>query len=152
MADIIAPTDKPIGIASDHAGFTMKSYIISLFEEKGIPYKDFGTHSLDSTDYPDYAHPLAIAVEKGECYPGIALCGTGNGMNMALNKHQGIRAAICWTPEIGQLVKAHNNANILVLPARFLTENEARDVLIEFLNTPFDGGRHQKRIDKIPCI
>ncbi|NDW09121.1 ribose 5-phosphate isomerase B [Dysgonomonas sp. 520] len=148
---LFSQSEKPIGICSDHAGFEMKSYIISLFEEKGIAYKDFGTHSPESTDYTDYAHPLAIAVENNECYPGIALCGTGNGMNMALNKHQGIRSALCWNDEIAKLVRAHNNANVLVLPARFITNDEMYNILVAFLNTPFEGGRHQRRIEKIPC-
>ena len=149
---LFAQSEKPIGIASDHAGFEVKSYIISLFEEKGIAYKDFGAYSTESSDYPDFAHPLAIAVENNECYPGIALCGTGNGMNIALNKHQGIRSALCWNAEIARLVRAHNNANVLVMPARFLTQEEVYDILVTFLNTPFEGGRHQRRIDKIPCM
>lgn len=143
-------SEKPIAICSDHAGYELKSYIISLFEEKGIVYKDFGTYSAESTDYADYAHPMAIAVEKGECYPGIGICGTGNGINIVLNKHQGIRAALCWNPEIARLARAHNDANVLVLPGRFISHEVAYEALVEFLNTPFEGGRHQKRIDKIP--
>jgi len=148
---LFAQSEKPIGIASDHAGFEMKTYIISLFKEKGIVYKDFGTYSTDSTDYADYAHPLALAVEHGECYPGIAICGSGNGINMTMNKHQGIRSALCWNAEIARLARAHNDANVLALPGRFISEDEAYHILVAFLNTPFEGGRHQGRIDKIPC-
>ncbi|MFR9166208.1 MAG: ribose 5-phosphate isomerase B [Dysgonomonas sp.] len=151
-SSLFSQTEKPIGIASDHAGFELKTYLISIFKEKGIVYKDFGTNSTESVDYPDYAHPLAIAVEKGECYPGIAICGTGNGINMTLNKHAGIRSALCWTPEIARLARAHNNANVLALPGRYISEDEAYHILIAFLNTPFEGGRHERRIEKIDCV
>lgn len=110
----------PIGLASDHAGFEAKQTVIKQLKEKGIPYKDFGTYSEESTDYPDYAHLLAVAVEKGECYPGIAICGSGNGINMTMNKHQGIRSALCWSKEIAGLARAHNDANVLAMPGRFL--------------------------------
>lgn len=150
LQSLFSQTEKPIGICSDHAGFELKSYIISIFEEKGIVYKDFGTNSTASCDYPDYAHPLAIAVENGECYPGIGICGSGNGINMTLNKHQGIRAALCWNAEIARLSRAHNDANILVLPGRFVTKEEAYDIMVTFFNTPFDDGRHELRINKIP--
>lgn len=143
--------EKPIGIGSDHAGFDRKQRIIKILEEQGIPYKDFGTYSTESTDYPDYAHLLAKAVENGECYPGIAICGTGNGINMTVNKHQGIRAALCWNPEIAYYARAHNDANILSLPGRFLSDEEVYEILMTFLNTPFEGGRHERRIQKIPC-
>ena len=113
-------------------------------------YKDFGTNSTASVDYPDYAHPLALAVESGECYPGIAICGSGNGINMTLNKHQGIRAALCWNAEIAHLARQHNDANVLVMPGRFISTEEADMILTEFFSTKFDGGRHQNRIDKIP--
>ena len=145
-------SEKPIGIGSDHAGFDKKQMIIKKFEEQGIPYKDFGTYSLDSTDYPDYAHPLAVAVENGECYPGVAICASGNGINMTVNKHQGIRAALCWSPEIAYYARAHNDANILSLPGRFLNDEEIYEILVTFLNTSFEGGRHQRRVDKIPCV
>lgn len=144
-------TEKPIGLASDHAGFSAKQYVISVLEEKGIPYRDFGAHSEDSFDYPDAAHPMATAVENGECYPGIAICGSGNGINMTVNKHQGIRGALCWNAEIAALARAHNDANVLSLPGRFLLDNEIYDILVAFLNTPFEGGRHERRINKIPC-
>ncbi len=145
-------SEKPIGIGSDHAGFDKKQMIIKKFEEQGIPYKDFGTYSLDSTDYPDYAHPLAVAVENGECYPGVAICASGNGINMTVNKHQGIRAALCWSPEIAYYARAHNDANILSLPGRFLNDEQIYEILVTFLNTSFEGGRHQRRVDKIPCV
>lgn len=139
-----------IAICSDHAGFEMKSIIEGYLEADNKEYKDFGTYSAESCDYPDFAHPCALAVESGECYPGIALCGSGNGIAMTLNKHQGIRAAICWTPELARLARAHNDANILVLPARFITPVEALEIVDTFFSTPFEGGRHQRRIDKIP--
>lgn len=144
-------SEKPIGIGSDHAGFERKQHIIKILEEQGIPYKDFGTYSSESVDYPDYAHPLASAVENGECYPGIAICATGNGINMTVNKHQGVRAALCWNPEIAYYARAHNNANILSIPGRFLSDEEIYEILVTFLNTPFEGGRHERRINKIPC-
>ncbi|MFV0468758.1 MAG: ribose 5-phosphate isomerase B [Dysgonomonas sp.] len=147
---LFSQSEKPIGICSDHAGFELKTYIISLFEEKGIAYKDFGTYTAESSDYADFAHPLAVAVEKNDCYPGIGICGTGNGINMTLNKHQGIRSALCWNEEIAKLARQHNNANILVMPGRFVTHEEAYNIVVAFLNTPFEGGRHQRRIDKIP--
>jgi ribose 5-phosphate isomerase B len=141
---------KIIGLCSDHAGFAMKEYVKSLLVEKGLPYKDFGTYSADSCDYPDFAHPMAAAMEAGDIYPGIAVCGTGNGIGMTLNKHQSIRAAICWENEICRLARAHNDANILVLPGRFVSNEVASQMLDTFLNTPFEGGRHKRRIDKIP--
>lgn len=112
---------KTIGICSDHAGYALKQYVKQWLETKGWEYKDFGTYSPESVDYPDFAHPLALAVEAGECYPGIAICGSGNGINMTLNKHQGIRAALCWTAEIAGLARQHNDANVLVMPGRFVT-------------------------------
>lgn len=147
---LFAQSEKPIGICSDHAGFELKSYFIQLFNEKGIVYKDFGTDSPESMDYADVAHPLAFAVEKGECYPGISICGSGNGINMTANKHQGIRSALCWCEEIAKLARQHNDANMLALPGRFISQEEAYRILVAFLNTPFDGGRHQRRIEKIP--
>lgn len=142
---------KTIGLAADHAGFELKEYVKSWLEAKGWAYKDFGTDSCESVDYPDYAHPLAKAVEDGECYPGVAVCGSGNGINMTLNKHQGIRAALCWTPEIAHLARLHNDANVLVMPGRFISTEEADKILTEFFATQFEGGRHQRRIDKIPA-
>ena len=141
---------KTIGICSDHAGYELKQFVKKWLEKQGWPYKDFGTYTAESCDYPDYAHALASSVEAGECYPGIAICGSGNGINMTLNKHQGIRAALCWIPEISSLARKHNNANVLVMPGRFVSEEEAAKIMTEFFHTEFEGGRHQKRIDKIP--
>ena len=139
-----------IGIASDHAGFRMKEVIKSWLNEKGHEVIDFGTYSDASADYPDYAHQLADAVEKKEVETGISFCGSGNGINMTVNKHQGIRAALCWNAEISKLARAHNDANICSLPARFITDDEAKQIVDIFLTTPFDGGRHLTRINKIP--
>ena len=141
---------KTIGLCSDHAGFELKEQVKTWLESKGLSYQDFGTHSTDSCDYPDYAHPMAQAVEAGNVYPGIAICGTGNGIGMTLNQHQGIRAALCWNAEIAQLARAHNDANVLVMPGRFISWDEAEKILEVFFATEFEGGRHQRRIDKIP--
>ncbi len=142
--------DKLVGLASDHAGFELKQYVKSWLEAKGIAYKDFGTYTTDSCDYSDFGHLLAQAVEAGECYPGIAICGSGEGISMTLNKHQGIRAGLCWIPEIAHLCRQHNDANVLVMPGRFITNDEADMIMTEFFNTEFEGGRHLKRIQKIP--
>lgn len=139
-----------IALASDHAGFELKEYLKPFLEEKGYELLDFGTNSAASCDYPDYAHPAALAVEDGRCDLGIAMCGSGNGISMTLNKHQGIRAALCWLPELADLAKKHNNANVLVLPARFISKAEAEKIVETFLSASFEGGRHQNRIDKIP--
>lgn len=141
---------KTIGICSDHAGFELKEFVRHWLEAKGWEYKDFGTYSTESCDYPDFAHPLAAAVESGECYPGIAICGSGNGISMTLNKHQGIRAALCWKPALAELARQHNDANILVMPGRFISTEEADQIMNGFFNSQFEGGRHQRRIDKIP--
>lgn len=140
---------KTIGICSDHAGYELKSIIEGYLESKGLKYKDFGTNSEASCDYPDFAHPCALAVENGECYPGIAMCGSGNGIAMTLNKHQDIRAALCWNTELASLARRHNDANVLVLPARFIAPEVALAIVDTFLTTDFEGGRHQRRIDKI---
>ena len=142
--------EKKIGIASDHAGYEMKEFLVGYLGAQGYEVLDFGTDSPESVDYPDYAHPLAEAVEKGEVDAGVALCGSGEGMSMTLNKHQGIRAGLAWTPEIGALIRRHNNANIVVLPARFITNDEAVAILDAYFSAEFEGGRHQRRIDKIP--
>lgn len=141
---------KTIAFCSDHAGFELKAVLMDYMVEKGYAVKDFGTYSTDSCDYPDFAHPAASAVESGECDFGIAMCGTGNGITMTLNKHQGIRAALCWIPEIAALAKQHNNANILSLPARFISHDEAKKIVDAYLEAEYEGGRHQRRIDKIP--
>ncbi len=138
-----------VGLASDHAGYPLKEYVKQYLDDRGIRWKDFGTNSEASCDYPDYAHPLANAVEAGDVYPGIAVCGSGEGISMTLNKHQGIRAGLCWMPEIARLVRQHNDANVLVMPGRFVSNEEAKAIMDEFFATDFEGGRHQKRIDKI---
>lgn len=140
-----------IGICSDHAGFDYKTALIKVLNDKGFEVKDFGTDSTKSMDYPDVAHPLALAVENGDVDCGIAMCGTGNGMALTLNKHQGIRAGLAWSTEIGKLVKQHNNANVLVMPARFIPFEEVKAITDAWLTTEFEGGRHQNRIDKVPC-
>lgn len=139
-----------IALCSDHAGYELKSIIEGYLEANDRDFEDFGTFSAESCDYPDFAHPCAQAVESGKCYPGIAMCGSGNGIAMTLNKHQGIRAALCWTPELAALARRHNDANVLVLPARFIPAEVALEIVNTFLSTPFEGGRHQRRIDKIP--
>ncbi len=139
-----------IGICSDHAGFDYKSRLIGYLESKGIEAVDFGTHSTESMDYPDVAHPLAAAVEGGQVDKGIAMCGTGNGMAMTLNKHQGIRAGLAWNTDIAGLVKKHNDANILVMPARFASFEDIVRMTDTWLSAEFEGARHQKRIGKIP--
>lgn len=139
-----------IAICSDHAGFELKAIVEGYLEANNLEYKDFGTFSSESCDYADFAHPCAEAVESGECYPGIAMCGSGNGIAMTLNKHQGIRAALCWIPEVAALAKQHNNANILTLPARFVSYDEAVKIVEAYLDAKFEGGRHERRIAKIP--
>lgn len=140
---------KTIGIASDHAGYALKQFVKQYLEEKGYAYKDFGTFSEESCDYADYAHPLAEAIEAGSVYPGIAICGSGEGIAMTLNKHQGIRAGLSWIPEIAHLIRQHNDANVLVMPGRFIDTDMARKIMDEFFATDFEGGRHQARIDKM---
>ena len=130
----------------------MKEYVRGWLEAKGWAYKDFGTYSTESCDYPDFAHPLALAVEAGECYPGIAICGSGEGISITLNKHQGIRAAICWEPEIASLIRRHNNANALCMGGRVVGAGLACKIVDAFLNAEFEGGRHQTRIDKMMAL
>ena len=139
-----------IGLCSDHAGYQLKEAIKMWLSAKGYQFEDFGTNSEASCDYPDYAHPCAEAVESGRCGCGIAICGSGNGISMTLNKHQGIRAALCWEPELARLARQHNDANILSLPARFIPQDLALQIVEAYLNADFEGGRHQRRIDKIP--
>ncbi len=141
-----------IGICSDHAGFDYKERLIAYLKSKNVEVEDFGTHSTESMDYPDVAHPLAEAVENGSVDKGIAMCGTGNGMAITLNKHQGIRAGLAWNTDIAALVKKHNNANVLVMPARFATFDEIVKMTDTWLTTGYEGGRHQKRLDKIPVL
>ena len=139
-----------MGLASDHAGFASKQFVKQYLDEHGMPYKDYGTYSEDSCDYPDFGHALAEGIEKGEVFPGIAICGSGEGISMTLNKHQGIRAALCWIPEVAALSRQHNNANVLAMPGRFVSNEQAIEMVKTFLNTDFEGGRHIRRIEKIP--
>ena len=142
-------TTIPIG--ADHAGFELKEKVKTFLSMKGIEVKDFGCYSNDSIDYPDYGHPVAEMVENNPGMIGILICGSGNGINMTANKHQGIRSALCWNNEIAELARLHNDANIIALPARFISYEEAFEMIDIFLNTPFEGGRHQNRINKIAC-
>lgn len=146
----ILKPNVPVGLCSDHAGYELKMIIEGYLDSKGISYVDFGTYSTESCDYADFAHPCAIAVEEGKVYPGIGICGTGNGIGMTLNKYQGIRAGLCWEPEIARLARAHNDANVLVLPARFIKPEVALECVDLFFDTAFEGGRHQRRIEKMP--
>ena len=140
---------KVVGLASDHAGFELKEFVKQYLTEKSIPFKDYGTNSEDSCDYPDFGHALAQGMEKGEVYPGIGICGSGEGIAMTLNKHQNIRAGLAWIPEIAHLIRQHNDANVLVMPGRFIDHEMARKIMDEFLSTNFEGGRHQRRVEKI---
>lgn len=142
---------KGIAIGGDHAGFQYKEFIIEALQSKGLQVKDFGTHSAASVDYPDFAHPVANAVEQGQVSCGILICGSANGVAISANKHQGIRAAICWEEELAQLSRQHNNANIICIPARFVSQAAAQRMIELFLDTPFEGGRHQNRVAKIAC-
>ncbi|MES2654151.1 MAG: ribose 5-phosphate isomerase B [Bacteroidota bacterium] len=140
-----------IAIGCDHAGFEYKEIIKAMLNDLNYTVTDFGTHSTDSMDYPDTAHPVAINVENKESELGILICGSGNGVNMAANKHQGIRAALCWTNEISSLARTHNDANVLSLPSRFIDIELAKKITMTFLTTQFEGGRHQNRVNKIGC-
>jgi ribose 5-phosphate isomerase B len=140
---------KRIALGADHAGFTYKQILLAHLSQNEL--KDFGTYGTDSVDYPDFAHPVALAVESGEYNLGILICGSANGVAMAANKHQGIRAAICWTVELAILARTHNNANVLCLPARFISEGDAQAITDAFLQTDFEGGRHANRVNKISC-
>lgn len=142
---------KYIPIGADHAGFQMKAEIITYLQAKGYEVEDFGCYSEESIDYPDLGHPVASKVESNTDVLGILICGSGNGINMTANKHQGVRSALCWKKELAQLAREHNNANILALPARFITTEEALEMVEAFITTPFEGGRHQRRVDKIAC-
>jgi len=140
-----------IPIGADHAGFELKEKIIGYLTEKGYELKDFGCYSTDSIDYPDFGHPVAQMVEENEGMLGILICGSGNGISMTANKHQGVRSALCWKKELAELARQHNNANIITLPARFITEEEGAEMVDVFLSTEFEGGRHQNRVNKIAC-
>jgi ribose 5-phosphate isomerase B len=141
----------PVAIGCDHAGFDYKEDLISFLEGKGVAFTDFGTYSKESVDYPDFAHPVATAVEKSEAAFGILICGSANGVAITANKHQGIRAAICWGEELAQLARQHNDANIICIPARFVREGLAEKMVDLFMSTPFEGGRHENRVKKIAC-
>jgi ribose 5-phosphate isomerase B len=143
--------NKVIPIGADHAGFQLKEALKKHFTELGYEFKDYGTYSEDSIDYPDYAHPVAKHVEENVGTLGIVICGSGNGINMTVNKHQGIRSALTWTTELSELARQHNDANIIALPARFISEENGIKMVDKFLNTDFEGGRHQKRVNKITC-
>lgn len=142
---------KPVAIGCDHAGFEYKEDIISFLEGKGVEYKDFGTHSTDSVDYPDFAHPVASSVENDETSFGILLCGSANGVAITANKHQHIRAAVCWGEELAELARKHNDANIICIPARFVREGDVEKMIDIFMHTYFEGGRHERRKEKIAC-
>lgn len=137
-------------MASDHAGYELKLFVKDYLLKKGFDVTDLGCNSAESCDYADFAHPLAIEVEKDPDFYGITICGSGNGISMTANKHQGIRAALCWNEEISRLARSHNNANVLSMPARFISQDEAIKILEAFLSTDFEGGRHQRRIEKMP--
>jgi ribose 5-phosphate isomerase B len=138
-----------VGIANDHAGVEVKNYIIEQLSGKVKRFVNFGTDTTDSCDYPDYAHPLATAIETGECDFGVAICGTGNGISITCNKHQAVRAALSWEEEIAKLGREHNNANVVGIPARFISKEKALQIVEAFLTTDFEGGRHERRVEKI---
>ncbi|PIF03341.1 MAG: ribose-5-phosphate isomerase [Draconibacterium sp.] len=139
-----------IAIANDHAGYKTKQAVIKYLEENNIPYKDFGCYSEESCDYPDFAHPMAKSIHNGVYKRGISICGSGEGINMTVNKYANVRSALCWIPEIAEMARKHNDANICALPGRYVTDDEAVEIVKVFLHTDFEGGRHQRRIDKIP--
>jgi ribose 5-phosphate isomerase B len=148
MVDV-AHAGERIPIASDHAGFELKQRLVPVLTQLGFSVDDIGTHSTASTDYPDYAHPLSQQVSDGAVQRGVLLCGTGLGMSYVANRYPGVRAAVAWSPEIAALARQHNDANILVLPARFVSDEDAIAIVRAWLNTPFDGGRHERRVEKI---
>ena len=149
MSNTTFNKDLPIAIGGDHAGFEYKEALKKLLAAAGWQVEDKGAYSLDSVDYPDFAHPVALMVEEGKAAAGILICGSGNGVAMTANKHQGIRAALCWTEELAYLARQHNNANILCIPARFVSLDLAEKMVTTFLNTAFEGGRHERRVEKI---
>lgn len=141
----------PVAIGCDHAGFEFKESILSFLDGKNISYTDFGTFSIDSVDYPDFAHPVASEVENKKAAFGILICGSANGVAITANKHQGIRAAICWGEELAELARKHNDANIVCIPARFIREKDAEKIVDIFIDTEFEGGRHENRVNKMAC-
>lgn len=142
---------KIIAIGCDHGGFIYKDSIVKLLKKEGIEIHDFGTHTEDSVDYPDFIHPTATDVQEGKADLGIILCGSGNGAAMTANKHDGIRCALCWNAELATLARQHNNANIMSIPARFISKRMALKMVRTFISTAFEGGRHERRVDKIAC-
>lgn len=148
---MIFDTSKPVAFGGDHAGFRYKELLKDFLLQRGLSIRDFGPDSDSSVDYPDFAHPVAAAVEQGAAVFGVLICGSGNGVAITANKHQGVRAALCWTSEIAALARQHNDANILCIPARFVTEEQAVDILRSFLEAQFEGGRHANRVHKIAC-
>ena len=142
--------NTPIGLASDHAGYELKQFVLHYLKEKGIAYTDYGCYSEESCDYPDFAHKLGEAIDTGHVAIGIAICGSGEGISMTLNKHPHVRAALCWMPEIARMARLHNNANVLVMPGRYIDTDTARQIMDQFFQTDFEGGRHIRRIEKIP--
>ena len=142
---------RPVAIGADHAGFEYKNLLADYLRSQGFEVNDFGTHSADSVDYPDFAHPVADAVESGAAGFGVLVCGSANGVAITANKHQGIRAAICWQEDIAKLARQHNNANIICIPARFVSTAVAEQMVAAFVETPFEGGRHEKRVAKMAC-
>lgn len=142
---------ETIALGADHAGFEYKEHLKGWLEKNGYPVKDYGTYSSDSADYPDFAHPVASAIEKNEFNLGLLICGSANGVAMTANKHQGIRAAICWKEELAEVARTHNNANVLCIPARHVSIELAEKILDKFLRAKFEGGRHARRVDKISC-
>ena len=142
--------DKLIGLCSDHAGYDLKEHLKQLLEARGYAVRDFGCHSAERCDYPDFAHPMGRALQAGELQRGISVCGSGNGISMVMNKYPKVRAGLCWQEELAKLAREHNDANVLSLPARFISESEAEKILDAFLSTSFEGGRHVSRVEKIP--
>ena len=144
-------TIKTIAIGCDHAGFPYKDSIIKMLDKQGYTVLDFGTGSLESVDYPDFVHPTVASIEAGEAEAGILLCGSGNGVNMTANKHQNIRSALAWKVEIAELAVQHNNANVVAMPVRFISKKMAKNIVKAFLAAEFEGGRHARRVGKMPC-
>jgi ribose 5-phosphate isomerase B len=143
--------NNSIPIGCDHAGFKLKNHIINHLEKKGYSTKDYGCYTEESIDYPDFGHPVANHITNNEETKGILICGSGNGINMTANKHQAIRSALCWNKEVAVLSREHNDANIIALPARFISNEEAIEIVDAFFNTDFEGGRHERRVNKISC-
>lgn len=151
MSDLIFNQTLPVAIGADHAGYEYKEMLKSMLEAQGWQVNDKGTRSLDSVDYPDFAHPVAADVEQGEAAFGVLICGSGEGVCITANKHAGVRAALCWNNEVAQLSRQHNNANVICLPARFVSQDQAKEMLQSFIDTAFEGGRHANRVNKISC-